>query len=880
MKVVICEKCYNIPKIVILNKGKIKIDCINCNESRIEEYSYFDKFINNKNAQLFELNPCNYENHEISQESSIYCFQCDKYICESCLNNIHNKNLQTKKHSTTKQKIKSVYYCKQPGHEEYILDHYCTKCNIYLCSKCSCSHLGSDIFTFEKKDNEINEIRNKLKKGEEIIKIEEIYLKKYIKRIQDKIDILEREFIDFKKRNLNSISIYNLLIDNYEQTVNKVKNFNIYNNININDNFNLNESTVYYDECLMSTYNRLSAYYTNTNFIKTKEYTNYYITEKYCNKKIKKCIMINNNIIAYIFENSLKNISFVYKLKEVSSYLKKDIFFDNFIKDIYPLNRHNFFLLDHLNNLDIVEIKLENNSFGAIIIKSFKNINYILSDKYNNNNFFMMHNDESFFNIGYCSDDSCYENINLISKENKKFIIKNIFNDINTIIDNSIIDKGDKELLKGIFTYMGKDDENLEKLNKVNNNILKFFDRKNKDFYNEMKDKINENEQYYLFNSNYIYKTFKRLNNITDNDNLDTRQKKYIEYIANFNKICGDIIEKYINYYVFNYKINNIYNYKNAFLIFMGENYLINIYSLKLKRFFPLSPINFFNAKYNFKDFEIILIASDKVVLNDSSNRIIYFIENNKNYNFCLLRTTFFYHTNATADNNYLLVDKIIDNELQFSFIDLSDLSNKDIKLINLLNFKINYNIPKIVFNGEFKKLIYVYENNQLCIMDYIYEQNLKNNNDIRINQINLQLDNQSEIIPPISEFSSIYNNDYKVQNLFVENNYYYCSKNNKNESLLFDFEKEYCFNRIVILYIDRFKKERLKQFKIVIGDKDKRWVHTQEYSIDRMEDNYLYISLNNKGRYIKFELLENFGGYYFIIGRMQFFVEQIYSIQ
>ena len=334
MKIVICENCYNIPKITILNNGKIKIECINCNESRIEEYSYFDKFRNNINDQLFELNLCNFDNHEEDKRAILYCYQCDKYICESCLNNIHNKIPQSRKHATIKQKIKSEYYCKKPGHEDYILDHYCTKCNIYLCSRCNCEHSDSDIFTFENQENKINEIKEKIKKCKEIINIEENYLNKYIKIIQEKIDKLNSQFTEYKNRNLNAISIYNLLLDNYEQTFKQIKNYNIYNNINLNDNFDLNES-INKDECLISTYNRLSAFYMNTNHIKTKEYTNYYMTKKYCDNTIKKCILINNNIIAYIYESRVFHISFAYKLQENSSYSNKNIFFGFFINFLH-----------------------------------------------------------------------------------------------------------------------------------------------------------------------------------------------------------------------------------------------------------------------------------------------------------------------------------------------------------------------------------------------------------------------------------------------------------------------------------------------------------------------------------------------------------------
>ena len=879
MKIIICEKCHKIPKITILNNSKIQINCEKCKEFRTESTDYFKKFINdNINDNLFDLDICNYDNHNEEKRSILYCFQCNKYICESCLNNIHNKFGQLN-HSTIKQKIINEYYCKEPGHEEYILDHYCLKCNNYLCPKCKCQHSDSDIFSFDNQENRINDIKNKIKKCEEIINIEENYLKKYIKRIQDKIDRLNNLFNDYKNRNLNSISIYKLLINNYEQTYNKIRNYNIYYNININDNFNLKESTIYSNECLFSDYNRLSTFYMNTNHIKTKEYTDYYITEKCCDKKIKKCIIINNNIIAYIFENKYKNISFAYKLTDDSPYNLFNIYFDNFIKDIYRLSEDKIIYLDYLNNLTIDEIYVKDNILNANKIKSFQNIDYALIDLFDNKFFMIENKDNLYFNIIYCSDNN-YENTNLISKQNLKFNVKYIFEDIIEIIDNSNINNEDKSNLKSIFVYNGENDEKLEKLINSNNNLLNFFNNKNIDLYNKIRNKINENEEKYTFNSNYIWKTFKRLNNNLNNNNLSEKEKEGIKYILNLNFICADILEKYINYIIFNSKINNIYNYKNSFILFMGEKSCIQCYSIKAKKFYVLAAINLFMDVENFNNFEVIQITSNKIILNDFKNKIVYFIENNQIYNFCLLKKTFKYNSNVTVDNNYILFDKIINNNLQFSFIDLSDFTNKENnRLIELLNFKLNYNIPKIAISQRFQKFINIYDNNQLCILDYMYENHYNNQNNDNKNEIILIKDNNSEIIPPSFIYSSIYDSEYDPKNLFKEKEYY-CSKTKKNEFITFDFEKEYYFNKIIVKYINKYKNGRIKKFKLYFLDSKKRIIDIFEKNDFDKEWDFFTIITNNKARYIKFEFLENFGENYFVIGKMSFYVEETYSIK
>ena len=213
-KIVICEKCYRIPKITILIKNKVQIDCQNCNESKIVDISYFDKFINNANDnQLFNMPKCNciFENHDF--QSILYCFQCNKYLCVSCLSN-HDKFCDNK-HITIGQKIKHEYYCKKKGHEEYLLDRFYIKCNIYSCQECRCSHKGDNIFNF-KNDINIEKIKDNIKKCEEIIKDEEKSLQKLIEEIQNKIVVLKKLFDDYKQRNINSIFVYKLLIHNYE----------------------------------------------------------------------------------------------------------------------------------------------------------------------------------------------------------------------------------------------------------------------------------------------------------------------------------------------------------------------------------------------------------------------------------------------------------------------------------------------------------------------------------------------------------------------------------------------------------------------------------------------------------------------------------------
>ena len=89
MKVIVCEKCFNIPIITITNKNKIQLECKYCNSTISSDIDYFNKYIKvNENDDLFTLPNCNFKSHQ--EKSILYCFKCSKYICNDCLDN-HNE---------------------------------------------------------------------------------------------------------------------------------------------------------------------------------------------------------------------------------------------------------------------------------------------------------------------------------------------------------------------------------------------------------------------------------------------------------------------------------------------------------------------------------------------------------------------------------------------------------------------------------------------------------------------------------------------------------------------------------------------------------------------------------------------------------------------
>ena len=117
-KIITCEKCFNIPKVIILNKNKVQVKCPNCKYLSISDISNFDKYISSKNQNFPEMPKCSYNpNHET--KAIKYCYKCTKYLCEICLEN-HNVSFQNKEHILLSQRMENQYYCNKKGHSEYI----------------------------------------------------------------------------------------------------------------------------------------------------------------------------------------------------------------------------------------------------------------------------------------------------------------------------------------------------------------------------------------------------------------------------------------------------------------------------------------------------------------------------------------------------------------------------------------------------------------------------------------------------------------------------------------------------------------------------------------------------------------------------------------
>ena len=480
--IIVCEKCYKIPEITILNKNNVQIKCKQCNDIIIKDISYFNKFYQNEKV---DMPKCNYnKNHQFN--SNLYCFQCEKYLCEECIK-IHNISFEGKNHIFIKQKMNNQYYCNKNGHSQYIIYKYCTLCYDYLCSQCKCEHKDSYIYNFEenKYKEKIKQIIDKLAKYKKLIEDEELKFNQFIEEIENKIKAIKSVFNNYKETNTNIINFYNLLINNYQNYYN-IRNYNIVNNIIINDNFDFSVSKSFnynknleLNECFTSKYNKLYSFYNNKIHIKSKEDSNYFITKNFCKKnKIKKCIFINEKLISFIFTND--NYIYFFDKDNKNEIIKKKINC-KYIKDIYPLNSKEIIFRDEYNILQLYNINENKNT--SIKTKYKENIfSFIIPNLRNKDKYFMISNNDYFFSIYYYINN---KNIPLIYKENKLFDIKCLFNAIKIMItdlrnnfeeeekiklNNLFFNKYTEELIN-IYEYLFK----LYSIDKITEESLKIY---------------------------------------------------------------------------------------------------------------------------------------------------------------------------------------------------------------------------------------------------------------------------------------------------------------------------------------------------------------------------------------------------------------------
>ena len=93
---------------------------------------------------------------------------------------------------------------------------------------------------------------------------------------------------------------------------------------------------------------------------------------------------------------------------------------------------------------------------------------------------------------------------------------------------------------------------------------------------------------------------------------------------------------------------------------------------------------------------------------------------------------------------------------------------------------------------------------------------------------------------------------------------------------IVFDCGNEYFFNSFQIIYLSRKFQCKPKHFIVSILDKYKCVVNIFKFENKDINISSEEYTLKNKGRYIRFDLLDNYGGDYFIIKNLKFYANPI----
>ena len=909
-KIIICEKCFNIPEITFLINNKIKINCVKCKTSIIKDISYFDKFILSKednNNNIFDLPNCSY-NEEHKNKAIKYCFECEKYLCEEC---IKNHNMSEEDHTLIEQKIESDIFCEKENHNKKKFTKYCIKCKEYLCSSCKCEHDNQCYFLNDiNKEKKINKINERILKCEEVLINEEKNLNMFLDKIYNKNEALVKMFENYKQRNLKQISLYKLLINNYEQIKN-INNFNVEYNIINNDNFDFNLSnskcSVEFgsesNECLSSRYNALYNYYLNKNHIITKQQPEYYILKKFCKQKIKKIIPIGDNWILYFFENGK---SFFILLKNDENH--RQIFelkYNVFIKDINLLKDKNFVMLDNENDLNIINFK--DNKFT--MTETNKKIELFLNDLYNKKRFFILKNEADLFFISYHYEAQKrnkyyerYEGYNdyfIYMKKKDIFSIEIFFENIYSFIEKSVIKSKHKEKFKNLFKLPKTVDDKYGLLLKIDSALLEFIDYKATKLYKKLKDfkkkkdanEVDDNKDHIIFNTNNIIYKLKSLSKIKG------EYKEKINYLLNLNQFIMELRGIYFDYIAINSKINNGYNFNNNSIILLVDKYLFIEYDFKKQKFYsPITP-NFAPIKgKEYKHFEIKYIYSNFIILNNNIKKYFYILA--KKGDTYLIKGDFKYYSNIIGKNEYIFFDIINKSNIEFSMINLlNNLSTEKNAFNELFHFQIPFNIPKIISLNNNNKYLLLYEQNQMCIIDFNHSDKIEKKEELdneKLNNENANKDNNNNInenstltpnlikeivikrigplVPKVRKHSEIYSDSYAPSNLFDYSDNYFCSSSDSsNHFIELEFEKEYNLSYFKLICYEKETRCRLKKYSMKLFDEKLKLINELEF-FGKKENSEEIKFIGEKAKFIVINFLENFTGKYFIIKNIEFY--------
>lgn len=227
------------------NKSFNNYHCRTCGEIPLLHFSHYDfdlicithSTLNIPIDDLFNHITSGYECSTCKQSSNenniYYCYQCNKYFCDKCIN-IHNNN-KNKSHNIINANNKNI---KCELHNKFY-DKYCFKCKLNLCELCEKHNehyveLFKDVYFsdedmnhfYEKKQKVLNDLEKKEKENDESKDSEHSYISEEEKEniIKQKIELKTK----FKKLK-EYVEIKTLFIKTFSRDI---TNYNYINNVN------------------------------------------------------------------------------------------------------------------------------------------------------------------------------------------------------------------------------------------------------------------------------------------------------------------------------------------------------------------------------------------------------------------------------------------------------------------------------------------------------------------------------------------------------------------------------------------------------------------------------------------------------------------------
>ena len=140
-----CQKCGNIPDVLLQDKSNILLTCIKCGFGENEDIEKIINGISKWTKKLIYY--C--DKHENEIPASKYCEDCKLLLCESCLKS-HEKI--GKEHKILE--LSNIYFVFCINHHKQKLSYYCYNCKYEVCEKCKNSH-KSHVCLENKKINEV-----------------------------------------------------------------------------------------------------------------------------------------------------------------------------------------------------------------------------------------------------------------------------------------------------------------------------------------------------------------------------------------------------------------------------------------------------------------------------------------------------------------------------------------------------------------------------------------------------------------------------------------------------------------------------------------------------------------------------------------------------